>query len=466
VDYKTYKAQISADVAALIAKKSCQPILFIGAGFSRRYCGAPSWEDLLTDLGQECPNVERDYAYYRQSRLTMPQIGSKFATAYKEWAWDAGKAKFPAKFFKPDIPEDIFIKYAIARKLESLGPDQKGSFGAPDLDAEIVALKAIHPHAVITTNYDRLLEPIFEDYEPVIGQQVIRHAYMSIGEVFKIHGCITDPESLTLTAEDYTKFSNDKKYLSAKLFTYFVEHPLLFIGYSATDENIQSILQEIDHMLPAGVGLVDNIYILEWDSKINNQSFPPTDKIIDLGKGRTIRIRSITADSFEWVFRAFQSEAPLEKVNVKLLRSISHRVLDLVRTDAAKNVVEINFEMLNHALENPGDFAKVFGIAAMSDPSLLNVMYPYTPTSGAKAAGYTNWTYLYKLLDKLKVVHNFDMRSSDNKYHVRIPSGENSGMTKFSQAGIDLLVRVKGGLDLPDLTNTAITGVKKAAEAP
>jgi hypothetical protein len=463
MNYEDYKKLVSEEVSALIAAKACQPILFIGAGFSRRYSGAPNWEELLTVLGTDCAEVKHDYAYYAQSKMSMPEIGSIFAKAYKEWAWGAGRKFFPIDFYQPDVPEDIFIKYAITQKLKSLGPNADGSFGAPDLDAEIKAIKNIHAHAVITTNFDMLLESIFKDYEPIIGQQVIRHSYMSIGEVFKIHGCISDPASLTFTHEDYERFANDKKYLSAKLFTYFVEHPLLFIGYSATDANIRSILVEIDHMLPAGVGLVDNIYILEWDPDVTAASFPQTDKVIDIGQGRTIRIKSITANSLEWVFKAFRSEAPLEKVNVKLLRSISHRVLDIVRKDAAKNVVEVNFEMLSHALEHPADFAKVFGIAAINDPALLNVVYPFTPSQASEQLGFLNWNYMYKLIKILKDEHDFDLRGSDNSFHFRLPNGKGQ-ITRYSQAGVDLLIKVRDGHPLPDFTDPEVTGIK-AAEA-
>jgi hypothetical protein len=69
---------------------------------------------------------------------------------------------------------------------------------------------------------------------------------------------------------------------------------------------------------------------------------------------------------------------------------------------------------------------------------------------------------LYKLLDLLKQDHSFDMRASDNRYHVRIPMGETSGLTKFSQAGLDLLAKVRDGAVLPDLTDGQVTGVKKA----
>ena len=451
--YDQYRAEISADVIELIKKKGCQPILFVGSGFTKRYCGAPNWEELLTELGKACPKVEHDFAYYRQSKMTMPAIGTIFAKAYKEWAWGTGKAKFPPEFFKADAPEDIFLKYAVANRLKALGPDAKGSFGLPELDAEIVAFKNISPHAVITTNYDQLLEPIFKDYDPIVGQQVIRHAYMSIGEVFKIHGCISDPHTLTLTDEDYSRFALDKKYLSAKLFTYFVEHPLLFVGYGAGDENIQSILQEIDHMLPEGVGLIDNIYIMEWKKGVEaEKEVPAKERIVPVGNGRSIRIKNITADSFEWVFQAFKSEAPLEKVNIKLLRSVSHRIFNLVRKDAAKNTVEINFEMLGHALENPQEFAKVYGVAALNNPALLNITHPFLPGAAAQKFGLS-WQKFNQLITALSQAHGFDMRASDNKYHAFIKPTR-----RYSQEAIDLLEKFQKGEELPDLNDPAATG--------
>ncbi|MBS0450124.1 MAG: SIR2 family protein [Proteobacteria bacterium] len=355
------------------------------------------------------------------------------------------------------------MKFAVSKRLEGLGPDENGSFGMAALDEEIKALKDINPHAVITTNYDRLLEPIFPEYSAIIGQQVIRHSYMSIGEIFKIHGCVSDPASLVLTNEDYSKFANDKKYLSAKLFAYFVEHPLLFIGYAAGDPNIKAILQEIDHMLPDGQGLIDNIYILQYDENTNEKSYPARDTVVDLGEGKSARIKSITANSFEWVFKAFKSEAPLEKVNVKLLRAISHRVVDMVRKDAAKNVVQINFEMLHHALEHPEDFAKVFGIAAMADPALMNIMYPFSPTQAAKKLGYEDWNYMYQLINKLKETTGYDMRESDNNYHVKIPNGAKAVIRRYSQAAVDLLQKVRDGHPLPDLSNPTVTGEKTEA---
>jgi hypothetical protein len=60
--------------------------------------------------GKECPEVKHEYAYYVQSGKSMPEIGSIFAAAYKEWAWWKGKAHFSNEYFSADYPPDIFIR--------------------------------------------------------------------------------------------------------------------------------------------------------------------------------------------------------------------------------------------------------------------------------------------------------------------------------------------------------------------
>jgi hypothetical protein len=66
-------------------------------------------------------------------------------------------------------------------------------------DQEIKRLQNIKPHAVITTNYDEMLELIFPDLEPVIGQQILQGQNFAIGEIFKIHECVSSFDSLVFT---------------------------------------------------------------------------------------------------------------------------------------------------------------------------------------------------------------------------------------------------------------------------
>lgn len=63
MDYKQYQEKITADVAKMIADASCQPILFIGSGFTKRYAKGPSWDELLGVLAKKCPRIDKGFAY-------------------------------------------------------------------------------------------------------------------------------------------------------------------------------------------------------------------------------------------------------------------------------------------------------------------------------------------------------------------------------------------------------------------
>jgi hypothetical protein len=150
---------------------------------------------------------------------------------------------------------------------------------------EVNLLRMTSPHAIITTNYDRFLDVCFPDYKCIIGQQVLRADHTSIGEIFKIHGCTSDFNSLIITRRDYEHFMGRLKYLNAILFTYFVEHPVFFLGYSANDPNIKAILTDINEMLSPNGELVPNIFFVTWDPDAETKKNLPSDEMIPLGDG-------------------------------------------------------------------------------------------------------------------------------------------------------------------------------------
>lgn len=449
MDYKQYQSEVTADITDVLASASCQPILFIGSGFTRRYSGGPSWEELLKKLAQNCPTIDKDFAYYKQLyNGDLKKIGSLFTDLYREWAWSPkGKGKFPAEYFTEAFAADIFIKHTVAELLANLGPNAKGSYGSAALDAEITALKSMSPHAVITTNYDQTIEPLFPDYLPVVGQQIMRLGYLAIGEIFKIHGCRSDPLSIILNEADYARFTADHKYLSAKLLTYFIEHPLVFIGYRAEDPNIKSVLYDVHRMVGAGFGLVPNIYVLEWDTTLTEASYPARDKVLSVGDDTNIRIKNISTSSFEWVFKAFGETGDLEKVNTKLLRSLMARAVGLIRSDIPKKHVEIDFKTLDHAVNSGEDFAKLFGVTSISDPAQVNLNYKYTLTQVGDELGVGGWHKAHQLIQVLFDQSEFDMKASDNIYHIKMRTGKAAGSftNKYSEAAVDLLRAVAVG---------------------
>jgi len=201
---------------------------------------------------------------------------------------------------------------------------------------EIDLLRKIHPHSVITTNYDRFLEEVFPNYEPIVGQKILSSSSVSIGEIFKIHGCSSAPDGLVINRSDYNTFHLKKKYLSAKLLTYFAEHPLVFLGYSAEDPNIKSILADIDEILSEGGELIPNIYIVEWSKNPIIDDYPRRERVIQVSESKSVRIKSIIAHEFSWVYNAFGATEAMQKVNPKLLRSLLARTYNLVRYDIPK----------------------------------------------------------------------------------------------------------------------------------
>jgi SIR2-like domain len=466
MDYKQYQEEVATDIAKVLGDAECQPILFVGSGFSKRYAQGPTWEELLTALVKQCPLIDKDFAYYKQTYGgDLKKIGSVFTDLYREWAWGKGKSEFPADYFTAEASPDIFIKKAIANLLQKLGPDSTGSYGSAALDAEIEALKNISAHAIITTNYDQLIEPLFPEYEPIIGQQIMRKGYLSIGEIFKIHGCRTVPQSIVVNEADYQRFEEDHKYLSAKLLTYFIEHPLIFIGYRADDPNIKAILYDVYRMVRAVTDLVPNIYILQWDALLTDSSYPARDHVLAVGPDVNLRIKSITANSFEWVFRAFGQAGNLEKINTKLLRSLMARSVELIRSDIPKKHIEIDFKQLEHAVESGEAFAKLFGVTSLADPSKFNLDYKYAATGVGQQLGYDTWHKVREIINRIKDKTGFDMTATDNKYHIALKLGHKSQQLthRYTDAAVDIFRKVINGQHY-DL-DTGEVEVDKAAVA-
>ena len=438
---EAYASEVSADILECMKKMGCQPILFIGSGLSRRYFNGPSWDELLSRLAKACPLVTREYAYYKQTLGDASVIGQAFAKHYQEWAWTSGRGEFPDELFNPDTKPDAYIKYKITQLLTEITPKSLSEIVDPSAIKEINALRAIKPHSLITTNYDQFLELIFDEYQPIIGQKVISSSAVAVGEIFKIHGCVSQYDSLVLTKDNYDYFLKRKKYLSAKMLTYFSEHPLFFIGYSATDPNIRAILSDIDEALPEVGGIIPNVYIIEW--KKDDENTFAKEKLIPIDDKKQVRIKAIETSSFCWVFEALTSQFPLG-IGPKLLRALLQRSYELVRSDVPKKQVEANFETLERAVQNSKEFASLFGIATISDPSVFSARYTMTLTdlarkvTGRKSA---TWHPAQKLIDKIMTDTGIDIKSYDNDYHQAIKYNNNV-VHKYSDDAVDLLTAV------------------------
>lgn len=442
---KTYKEVILSDIQETFKDFACQPILFVGSGLSRRYFGAPNWEGLLIELAKRCPEIKQPIAYYKQRKGELIDIGQEFANIYQEWAWGIGKRNFPDELFNADQPRDIYIKWSVSEILKALTPTSRDQITSPAMRHEVEALFQIQPHAIVTTNYDSFLELMFPDYEPIIGQQILRREYATIGEIFKIHGCVTKPETMILTRDDYERFGRTQKYISAKLVAQLSEHPVLFAGYSATDPNICNILADVDEILSPGGGLIENMYFLEWDEQFRDNADYSREKLLPVGEHRSIKVKSIRASNFDWVFEGFATRAPLENVNVKLLRALMARVHQLIRVDIPRQAVQVDYTTLQSALNATNDGLKLLGIAPLDSQTTINANYPYTLTEVAVKLGYRGWNQAQALIEQVRLDTGKDIKASDNPYHTAVARGNSKPLHKYSDRVIGLLTLAKQG---------------------
>lgn len=442
--FQEYQSIIVDDIESCLDGMGVQPILFFGSGMSQRYIDTPTWNGLLERLANQCPNIDKNIAYYQQNNDSPIAISSEFSGYIREWAWDK-QEDFPSILFEADQPADIYIKHAVSEIFKDIESSDKIQNKLNKFTEEIKSLKDINPFSIITTNYDGLLEILFPNFTPIIGQEILRANYASVGEIIKIHGCAKKMESIVLTKNDYDIFSSKKKYLSAKLLTYFAEHPLIIMGYSAQDPNITAILSDIDELLSPSNKLIPNIYLVEWKEDAELTGNHPLEKMIPIDSDRSVRVKSISANCFKWIFEALGSNDALGSIDPKLLRSVLARTYNLVRHDIPTKTIEVDFQTLEHAVSSNDEFAKLYGITNLDNPSALNATYPYSLTNVASELGFSYWHYANEWIKQLTENTNENIKTSDNRYHIAIKVGDKIQTHKYSQACVDLLKKLMDG---------------------
>jgi hypothetical protein len=314
------------------------PFLFVGAGVSRRYLDTDGWVDLLKRMAAF---TDRPYAYYAsKANGELPNIASEIAAAFHEIWWTDPRFEESRALFSDGLTSvDGPLKVEVARYAEA-AVDRISEDGPRG--RELALIREAVVDGAITTNYDSLLERLFPDYKTYVGQnELLFSDSQGVGEIYKIHGSATLPESLVLTAADYEAFNERNPYLAAKLLTIFVEHPVIFVGYSLTDPNVTSVLVSVAKVLTTDNlnRLRDRLIFVKWDEQIREPSLVPTQIAVS---GFTIPVLLLAVPDFEGLFEVL-SKLP-RKFPARLLRQLKEHVYDLVlskQPDTRLAVVDI-----------------------------------------------------------------------------------------------------------------------------
>lgn len=301
------------------------PYIFIGSGLSRRYLELPTWEALLSKFF-EISKIEGEFEYFKsKSNGNLPLLASILSNEFHEVWWKNNHFRENRIKYKTLASENknLPLKIEISNYINTI---QKVSASHKK---EIELLKTSVIDGIITTNWDNFLETIFNDFNIFIGQQELLFSEaISIGEIYKIHGCTSRPETLVLTDEDYLGFNSKNAYLAAKLLTIFVEHPIIFIGYSLSDENILQIIDSIVKCVePKNLEKLKNrLIFVEWKKDCD---FEIKDSSIMLPENKVLPIKLILTDSFEPIFETLS--ALKRQIPVKILRKLRNSVVEFVK---------------------------------------------------------------------------------------------------------------------------------------
>ena len=317
--------------------------------------GERTWENLLRNIAREIGEYQYEYcANQIDSNLSYCEKQSKIASLLEE---DFNKNVFKEdKYANFRNENDALIKSNISPfKINIANVFKKKNLNFNQLDndkkKEIELLRKLQIRnisGIITTNYDNLIEELFEDYKIYIGQnELIFSDILEIGEIYKIHGSCNNPDSIIITEEDYTEFDNKNAYLIAKLLTIFLEYPIIFIGYSIEDKNIQSILKSIAFCLPNDKLQIlrDRFIFVEYDEHKEEVGH----QIHNFGNS-SIEMTKITTNNFYALYKGIMNVKA--NYNPKILRQLRQDIYSLVdKNKSTEKILVTDFKNIDNIQE-------------------------------------------------------------------------------------------------------------------
>jgi len=105
-----------------------------------------------------------------------------------------------------------------------------------------------------TTNYDTLLDNALKDAKKRIDVKITtpnlaNNIPYRRAVIYKMHGCISNPDDAVLTKDDYERFNEKRQLFTTALQGDLISKTFLFIGFSFDDPNLNYILSRIRILL-------------------------------------------------------------------------------------------------------------------------------------------------------------------------------------------------------------------------
>ena len=320
-------------IEQFVKKYENHPVIFAGAGISLRYLkNSYNWESLLKKI---CFDIKGNDEYFLNLKNKYYDSTTRFCDYAKlaeelEDEFDKILIEDRNGKFK-EINDEFFkvmeknsntsrLKIYISKLLKDLTIKE-------EMKPELEKMKKIRKNisCIITTNYDCLLENIFE-FGPLIGNDIMMSN--PYGAIYKIHGSVTLPEQIIITESDYNRFENKYELIRAQLLSLFIHNPIIFMGYSVSDSNIKKILKTIFDYVDINTELAEkirnNFLLVEHDKNSESCDVMEYDIVID---NIRICINKIKTNNFGLIYDAIEKlKLPISAMDIRKVQTIVNNI--------------------------------------------------------------------------------------------------------------------------------------------
>lgn len=316
------------NITKFISNFRNHPVLFIGTGFSLRYLeNSYGWDNLLKKISTDLFDTDEEYLNIKSKcEIDGKYDFEKIALILEEQFNDIlivdrnGKFKHINDRFFKNMQDGINcsrFKLYVSELLEKLEYRN-------DIKDELIQLKKVRKNigSIITTNYDRLIEDIFE-FIPLVGNDILLSN--SYGAVYKIHGCVSNPRKIIITSDDYFEFNKKYELIRAQLLSLFIHNPIIFLGYSISDQNIKEILKTIFTYVTPNTDqarkIRQNFILIEYEKGSNNTEV--TEHDIDMEGFSTVRINRLKTDNYLAIYKGLSElHLPVSAMDIRKVQNV------------------------------------------------------------------------------------------------------------------------------------------------
>ena len=355
----------------VLLKEKRVPVLFIGAGITRRYCNSVGWNELLEYIASKI-GINRFQLNGMRKKIESEhpdcEVNPTLATELRRMMIEQISAGRLGNMDFPELSDAEWIQMETLDPFKVLVCNRVSHFELtddPNLIVELDMFRRLSKKipAVITTNYDRFLESeIFTEYSVLVFPDDYYYSDSDgYGDVLKIHGTVERPDTVVITSDDYDALKSNSKIVMSRITSLMCNNPIIFLGYSMSDDEINGIITDIVTSLKqTDLDRIRNRMIrVDVNPGSNKTVWNP--RLVE-HENKRVEIMNITMPSLDVLYHYLDKFTPTATPSeIKKYRSMIREIV-LTADPQSRRLALINEGEMERA--RPGELAVMFGTEA------------------------------------------------------------------------------------------------------